>query len=373
MRDTMGIIYSGGGEEQLKELTRSRSIAAVPFAGRYRMIDFILSNMVNSGIYNVGLIAQNNYHSLMDHLDSGKQWDLNRKRDGLFILPPYVSRDNTGWYKGKIDALHNIMAYIRRSTQQYVVISDSNMVCNLTYDDALEFHKENKADITVIYKEEKDALPTELSRFTLIQTDENNRVCNMEVMPSTPKWNKVSMEMYILEKNLMEHLVEESVARGQHDFTKEILIRKMDELRIFAYPYEGYLAKIDSVQSFFKYNMELLDADNREDLFYHCGSIYTKVKDEVPAKYGEHCKVSNSMIADGCIVEGEIENCMLFRGVRIAKGAVLKDSIVMQNTEIQENAYLENAIMDKDVVIRRGRRLIGQESYPVVIGKRAII
>jgi glucose-1-phosphate adenylyltransferase len=216
MRDTMGIIYSGGGEEQLKELTRSRSIAAVPFAGRYRMIDFILSNMVNSGIYNVGLIAQSNYHSLMDHLDSGKQWDLNRKRDGLFILPPYVSRDNAGWYKGKIDALHNIMAYIRRSTQKYVVISDSNMVCNLTYDNALEFHKQNKADITILYKEEKDALPSELSRFTLIQTDENNRICDMEVMPSMPKWNKVSMEMYILEKNLMEYLVEESVARGQH-------------------------------------------------------------------------------------------------------------------------------------------------------------
>jgi glucose-1-phosphate adenylyltransferase len=265
------------------------------------------------------------------------------------------------------------MAYIRRSTQQYVVISDSNMVCNLTYDDALEFHKQNKADITVIYKEEKGAPSSELSRFTLIQTDENNRVCNMEVMPSIPKWDKVSMEMYILEKNLMEHLVEESVARGQHDFTKEILIQKMDGLRIFAYPYEGYLAKIDSVESFFKYNMELLDEENREDLFYHCGSIYTKVKDEVPAKYGNHCKVSNSMIADGCIVEGEIENCILFRGVRIAKGAVVKNSIVMQNTEIQENAYLENAIMDKDVTIRRGRRLIGQKSYPVVIGKRAII
>lgn len=373
MRDTMGIIYTGGGEEQLKELTRSRSIAAVPFAGRYRIIDFILSNMVNSGIFNVGLVAQNNYHSLMDHLDSGKQWDLNRKRDGLFILPPYVSRDNTGWYKGKIDALHNIMAYIRRSTQQYVVISDSNMVCNMTYDDALEFHKQNRADITIIYKEEKDALPAELSRFTLVQTDEDKRVWDIEVMPSKPNSNKVSMEMYILEKGLMEHLVEESTARGEHDFTKEILIKKMNELRIFAYAYDGYLAKIDTVQSYFKYSMELLDEENREDLFHHCGPVYTKVKDEVPAKYGDHCTVSNSMIADGCIMDGEIENCMLFRGVRIAPGAVVKNCIVMQNTEIQENAYLENAIMDKDVIIRRGRRLIGQENYPVVIGKRAII
>jgi glucose-1-phosphate adenylyltransferase len=373
MRDTMGIIYTGDGDANLKELTRSRSAGAVPFAGRYRIIDFILSNMVNSGIYNVGLITQNNYHSLMDHLDSGKQWDLDRKRDGLFILPPYVSRDNTGWYKGKVDALHNIMAYIRRSTQRYVVISGSSMVCNITYDDALEFHKKNKADITILYKEEKDASPAELSGHTLIRTEENGRVWDMEVMPSGPKSNKISLEMYILEKNLLEYLVEESVARGQHDFTKEVLIKKLDTLRIFGYPYTGYLAMVDTIQSYFRHSMELLDPENREELFHHCGDIYTKVKDEVPAKYGSSCKVENSLVADGCIVEGEIENCVLFRGVRVFQGAVVKNSIIMQNTEIQENALIENVIMDKDVIIRRGKRLIGQESYPVVIGKRAII
>ena len=373
MRDTMGIVTTDDEDVSLKELTRARSAAAVPFAGRYRIIDFILSNMVNSGIQNVGLLTQNNYHSLMDHLDSGKQWDLDRKKDGLFILPPYVSRESTGWFNGKVDALHSIMPYIRRSSQKYVVISGSCMVCNLTYDDALEFHKKNKADITVLYKEEKEASPAELSRHTLIQTDEDGRIWDMEVMPSSPKSSKISMRMYILEKNLLEYLVEESVARGQHDFIKEILIRKMDTLRIFGFPYTGYLVKIDSIQSYFRHSMELLDPENREELFHHCGIIYTKIKDEVPAKYGDRCKVSNSLVADGCIVEGEIENCVLFRGVRIAQDAVVRNSIIMQNTEIQGNAFIENAIMDKDVIIRRGKRLIGQETYPVVVGKKAII
>ena len=373
MRDAMGIIYTGDNNVSLKEITRSRSMAAVPFGGRYRIIDFILSNMVNSGIQNVGIITQNNYHSLMDHLDSGKQWDLDRKRDGLFILPPYVSRDNTGWYKGKVDALHNIMSYIRRSNQKYVVISGSHMVCNLTYDSALEFHKKNNADITVLYKEEKNVASEELSRSILIRTRDDNRIWDMEVTPSSPKSNMVSMEMYIMEKSLLEYLVEECVARGQNDFIKDILIKKMEVLNIYGYPYTGYLANIDTIQSYFKHNMELLDPMNRYELFFRAGNIYTKVKDEVPAKYCKNAKSQNSMVADGCIIEGEIEDSILFRGVRVAEGAIVKNSIIMQNTKIEENAILENVILDKEVIIRRGKRLIGQECYPIVIGKKAVI
>ena len=192
-------------------------------------------------------------------------------------------------------------------------------------------------------------------------------------MPSVPKFDKVSMKMFILEKNLLEYLVEEGVARGQHDFTKEILMRKLDTLRVFGYPYTGYLIKIDGIRSYFRHSMELLDPENRKELFRDSGTIYTKIKDEVPAKYGPNCKVSNSLVADGCVVEGEVENCILFRGVRIARGAVVKNSIMMQNTEIQADTLVEDVIMDKDVIIRRGKRLIGQESYPVVIGKKAII
>ncbi len=373
MRDTMGIIYTGESNVSLRELTLRRSVAALPFGGRYRVIDFTLSNMINSGIINVGIITQNNYHSLMDHLDSGKQWDLDRKSGGLFILPPYVSSDNTGWYRGEIDAYHSNMSYIRRSTQNYVVVSGSSMVCNLTYDEAMEFHKDNNADITVIYKQESKATKEELSRHTLIRTDDQNRVWDIEVKPTTPMSDKISMEMYILEKRLFEYLIEECVARGQYDFSKDVLIKNKDKLRILGYPYDGYLAKIDSIHSYFLNNMELLHQDNFYELFQHAGPVYTKVKDEVPAKYGDNAKLVNSLVADGCIVEGEVENCVLFRGVKIAKGAVVKNSIIMQDTEIQEKAIIENVILDKEVIIRKGKHLVGQESYPVVIRKSAVI
>ena len=373
MRDTMGIIYTGDSNVSLQELTLKRSVAALPFGGRYRIIDFTLSNMINSGMTNVGIITQNNYHSLMDHLDSGKQWDLNRKNGGLFILPPYVSHDNTGWYRGEVEAFHSNMSYIRRSPQKYLVISGSSMVCNLTYDAAMEFHKENKADITVIYKEDRKAKIEELSRHTLIRTDEANRIIDIEVKPNTPNSKNVSMEMYIIEKKLFELLIDEGEARGLHDFIKDVLMKKMDKLRILGYRYEGYLAKIDSIQSYFVHTMELLAASNFNELFHQSGLIYTKVKDEVPAKYGENGRAENSLVADGCIINGYAENCVLFRGAKIAGNAFVRNSIIMQDSEIQERAILENVILDKEVIVRKGKRLIGQEDYPVVIRKNAVI
>ncbi len=373
MRDTMGIIYTGDSNVSLQELTLRRSIAALPFAGRYRVIDFTLSNMINSGITNVGIITQNNYHSLMDHLDSGKQWDLDRKSGGLFILPPYVSHDNTGWYRGEVDAFHSNMSYIRRSSQNYVVISGSSMVCGLTFKKAMEFHKENLADITVVYKEDKNATKEELSSHTLLRTDENHRIWDIEVKPSVPMSDKVSMEMYIIDKKLFEYLIEECAARGQYDFSKDILIRNLDKLRILGFEHEGYLAKIDSIHSYFKTNLEMLEPENFHDLFEKSGPIYTKVKDEVPARYGENASAANSLVADGCIIDGVVENSVLFRGVKVGKNAYIKDSIIMQDTEIQERVILDNVILDKNVIVRKGKRLMGQESYPVVIRKRSVL
>lgn len=373
MRDTMGIIYTGDSNVSLQELTLQRSVAALPFGGRYRIIDFTLSNMINSGIVNVGIITQNNYHSLMDHLDTGKQWDLDRKNGGLFILPPYVSHDNRGWYRGDVEAYHSNMSYIRRSNQKYVILSGSSMVCNLTYDDAMEFHRDNNADITIIYKEVKKAAKEELTKHTLIRTDENNRVIDIEVKPATPMSDKLCMEMYIIEKRLFEYLVEECEARGLFDFNKDVLIRNLGKLKILGYPYDGYMANIDSIQSYFKHSMELFNPENFYELFHHAGLIYTKVKDEVPAKYGDKATAQNSLVADGCIINGQVENCVLFRGVKIAEGAVVKNSIIMQDAEIQEKVVLENVILDKEVIIRKGKHLVGQECYPVVIRKKAVI
>ena len=373
MKNALGIIYTAESDVELKDLTKKRSIAAVPIGGRYRIIDFTLSNMVNSGVENIGVITQNNYSSLMDHLGSGKEWDLSRKRNGLFILPPYIGYNNPGRYRGSIDALHGIMSYIRKSPQRYVVFSGSHMLCNISYDDAFEYHIKKNADITVIYKEEKDLPTYELSKYILLQNDNDGRITDIEVNPSTPSSNKISMKMYIMEKSLLEYLVEECVARGGSSFIKDVLQKKVNKLKIYGFPFSGYLARIDSILTYYKYNMELLNPEVRNELFFSSGRIYTKIKDEVPVKYTKDANVQNSIVADGCIIEGEIQNSVIFRGVRVCKGAQIKNSIIMQDTEVQENSIVENVILDKEVLIRRGKRLTGQENYPIVIGKGAII
>ena len=338
-RDTMGIIYSGETDASLKELTRSRSTAAVPSAAG-TVIDFYCPHG-EFGDPQRRVITQNNYHSLMDHLESGSYWDLDRKKDGLFILPPYVSKGNTGWYKGSADALHNCIAYIRRSTQRYAVLAGGSMVCNITYDDVLNFHKEKNADITVIYKDMPQMDPKDLSRHTLIETDSSDRICDMVTKPSLPRSTKVIMEMYIIEKDLLEYLVEECASRGRTDFIKDILIDNLQDLRIYGYEFKGYVASIRTINAYFKHSMDLLDWDIRNDLFLK-SPIHTKVKDEVPAKYG----VDALRKFLGCRRMhrgGTIENCILFPGVRIAKGAVVRNSIIMQKCEVQEQALIETS------------------------------
>lgn len=373
MKDTMGIIYAAENDVDFKDLTNRRANAAVPYGGRYRIIDFIISSMVNSGISNIGIITQNNYSSLMDHLGSGKEWDLNRKHDGLFILPPFISNKNVGVYNGSIDALYSIMSYIRRSTQKYVVFSGAHMVCNIVFDEALKFHVERRADVTVIYKEIQDIAREELKKYTLLQTHRDGRVWDMEVNPTNPRSNNVFMKMIIMEKRVLEELIEECAARRMSDFVNDVLLKRVDSLKIYGYPYTGYLARMDSIKNYYQHSMELLDPDVRKVLFFEPGLIYTKIKNEVPAKYTETANAKNSIIADGCIIKGEVENSILFRGVKVAKGAKIVNSIVMQDTIVEENAILESAILDKDVTIRKGKRITGQESYPVVIGKGEII
>lgn len=373
MKDAMGIIYTVENGLDLKDLTQKRSIAAIPFGGRYRVIDFTLSNMVNSGIRNVGIITQNNYSSLMDHLGTGKEWDLNRKRNGLFILPPYISDSSPGWYRGSVDALHSIMSYVRRSSQKYVVLCGSYMICNIDFNKAFEFHMDRGADITVIYKEEKSLTSEELSKYTLMRMKNDGRVWDLEVNPRMPKSSNIFTKMFIIEKHLLEYLVEECAARGQSDFVMDILMKKLDSLKIYAYPYTGYLGRIDSVKNYYQHSMELLNPEIRNELFFKPGRIYTKIKDQVPAKYSDTAVVQNCMVADGCLIEGEVYNSILFRGVTVAKGAVIRNSIIMQDSIVHENAIIENVITDKEVMIGSGRRLIGQESYPMVIGKKAEI
>lgn len=371
--DVFGLIYTGESSMQLRDLTYSRSVAAVPYAGRYRCIDFVLSSLVNTGISNVGIVAQKNYHSLMDHLGSGKEWELHRKRDGLFILPPFVTRDNTGIYRGTIDAYHSVMGYIRRSAQKYVILTGSHTIFNTTFDDMIEQHIKTGADMTLMYNVVAEDHPDDQFNELRFAFGENGRITDVQLNPNRPMSQYSFCDVVMMDKQVFEYLIEEAYSRGETDFIRDVIIKKVNELKMYGWRYDGYIGCLSSLAGFFRHNMNVLKDDVRKDLFNPAHPVYTKVKDEAPARYLEGASVKNSLVADGCIIEGEVENCVLFRGVHIGKGSKISNCVVMQGTDIQENCELNYAILDKGCSVKNGRRLAGYEGFPVIIRKGSTV
>jgi glucose-1-phosphate adenylyltransferase len=372
MKDVMGIININEREDMLLGVTRHRPVATVPFGGRYRIIDFNLSNMVNSGIRNIGILTHNKHRSLFDHLRSGKDWDLDRRQDGLFIFPPDNLHYPMDVYKGDLQYFYNNLNYINKSRQKYVLISGSNVICNIDLTAAFEFHKEMKADITVIYS--KSGLKNdELKNCTTINSIDNGRILDMKVDPAKTNGDKVVLDMYILEKSLLTDLIDACVSRGYYDLVKDGFIKNISMLNICGYPHRGYTAKINSLVNYYRHSMELLNPKVSHELFFEPGLIYTKVKDETPARYKTNCCVTNSLIANGCIIEGTVTNSILFRGVKVHKGAVVKDSVLMQMTEVEQDALLENVVTDKEVLITRGKQLRGDKNFPILIEKKIVV
>ena len=368
-----GLIYTGESNMQLRDLTYSRSIAAVPFAGRYRCIDFILSNLVNTGITNVGIITQKNYHSLMDHLESGKEWDLHRKRDGLFILPPFVTRDNTGIYRGTIDALRSVLGYIRRSAQRYVILTGSHTIYNTTFTEMIAQHIKTGADITIMYNEERSFDPEDQFDDLRLTLNEDGRVTDLQYNPYRPASNLQSCDTYVMEKTLLEYLIEEAAAHDQMDFTRDVLLKKCSSLKIYGCRYSGYVARLDSAANYFRHNMALLDPAVRADLFNPAHPVYTKVKDELSTRYGADASVKNAILADGCDIQGAVEDSVLFRGVTVGRGSTVKNSIIMQGVTIGDGCSLDHVVLDKGVTIRDGRTLIGYDSFPIILKKNTTV
>ena len=376
MKDVMGVIYTSRNDLRLRELTMSRAVAALPVVSRYRIIDFVMSSLVNSGARNVGVIMQKNYHSLMDHLGSGKEWDLHTRNDGLFILPPYLTRDNVGTYGGMLEALRSNLRYLRRSKQEYLILTNSETVYNMNFDDALRYHIDNHADMTLIYTKAGNIRFDQqvTDRHAYLDVDNCGNVIDYESGPVEPTYDNFYMDVLIIRREMLAHLVDQAVAHGERDFGKDIIqshIRTGD-MKIMGYEYKGYACRIESVLSLFRFNMDMLDVKTRHEMF-NVNPVYTKVRDEVPAKYMHDSSAVNSLVADGCVIEGHIENSILFRGVRVAPGAPVKNSIIMQDSEIQQGAEVENVILDKQVTIKRDGRLIGQPSYPIVIAKGSIL
>ena len=376
MQNTMlGLIFADNPEASMGELTSCRSLAAVPVGGRYRIIDFILSNMVNSGVINVGITTPHNYQSLTDHLGTGKDWDMDRKDNGLFILPPKDTGESPDVPLGGLDIINGVSSYLSKCRQDYVLVADCNTICNISMKDVMRTHIESEADITMIYTSSPKLSPKQLKKHILIDVNESGRVTDVQVYPSRQKTDFSYMHMFLIKRELLIELVEDAVAHGKHTISKDLFLPKVNELYIHGYNYTGYSKKIDSIKSYFEFNLELLHKEVRDELFGKVtdNRIYTKIKDMVPTKYGKGAEVSNSFIADGCVIEGTVKNSILFRGVHVGKGSVIENCIIMQDSEVMENCMLENVIFDKEVVLRGGKKLVGQETYPMVIGKQTVV
>ncbi|MUG72687.1 glucose-1-phosphate adenylyltransferase subunit GlgD [Paenibacillus validus] len=365
----MGVINLVNEPDELEELTYSRCVASVPFGSRYRMIDFALSNMVNSGIGNVAVFTQHKFRSLMDHLGSGKEWDLDRKRGGLFILPA-VLHETTGMARGDLFQFYNHRDYFYRGREEYVLITRSHMVCNIDFNEVLDYHLEKNADITVVYKKAEE---TEYAKFRRMAVKDDGKVTLMEDQSGRLRTDNISMEMYIMSKELLLDMVESCLAQGYDHLVRDGIMKNIDKLSVYAYHHQGYTGIVNTIQSYYKHSMQLLNPKVWRELFFQRNLIYTKVKDEPPARYAENAHARNALIANGCMIEGKVENSILFRGVKIRKGAYVKNSIILQNCEIEENVIIENAILDKDVFINRGRVLTGDKQAPFIASKTKVI
>ena len=370
----VGIILSNIHDKDIPELTSIRSIASVPFGGRYRLIDFALSNMVNSGITTVGIVTKSNYQSLMDHVGSGKEWDLVRKNGGLFILPPF-SDNQDNLYQTRLQALSGIMNFLQRCEQDYVVIADSNMVCNIDLNDVMDKHEEQKADITCIYKE-MVLTGDEGYKISAVKTDVDGRVVDISTAsPMKDVKVKSVINMWVFNRPLLINLIRETLSRtSDADFDLDMVGRNIDKCKIVGYAFEGYFAWITSLAKYFRHNMDLLKKAVRDELLNQKHKyIYTKIKDSAPTSYRSEAKVKNSFIADGCVIDGVVENSVIFRGVTIGRGSVVKNCILMQDSVVMDNVSLNCVIADKNVLIKHGRNLSGCESLPFFINKNSII
>lgn len=366
MSKVLGIVFSNMHETSMGDLTENRTMASVPFGGRYRMIDFMLSNLVNSGIHDVGIITKNNYQTLMNHVGNGKEWDLARKKGGLTILPPY-GHSETGVFQGRIEALAGIQQYIRDSNAEYVVMTDCDVIAIVDYNHILKEHLAKEADITVVYQH-KQVPKAQRHNTTILKLDENGRLYDV-LKDHADEEGNVFLDMIVIRKSLLERIITENQARGRVSFTQHVLLGQKDTLRIFGYEFKGYIGDIKSIEAYYQCSMDLLKKEVRQQLFPQGRPIYTRVYDEVPVKYGVEARAAHSMIADGCIIEGEVENSIIFRGVKVGKGAKVKNCVLMQGTIVGENADLNCVITDKNVIIRNSRTLCGCDSFPIVIGK----
>ncbi len=370
MLNALGIINVIENEQILGALSENRPYAAVPIDGRYRIIDYPLSNMVNAGIKSVGIFTHYKMGSLIAHLKNGREWNLDTKRRGLFFLSPDFSKYIFSPNKWDISHFTSRLGYIQSSTRKYALISGCNMICNIDFQKVRDFHEERGADITIVCKE---IAPEEKEKFDpclLLDITEDRRVHQIKNVNGPASGHEhICLEMFLLSRKLLLDIIEECTKQNKWDLIQDGMIRNSRNLKVVAYPFSGYLAKINSISNYFDHHMDLLNLRVWQELFYQSGPIITKTKDSAPTKYTGKASVHNSLVSNDCIIAGEIENSVIFRGAKAEQGSVIKNSLVLQKCIIEEGAQLEYAILDKGVHISKGKIIKGTKEHPAVIKK----
>lgn len=363
----VGIILAGGNNHRMRELSNKRAIAAMPIAGSYRSIDFALSNMTNSGVQKVAVLTQYNARSLNEHLSSSKWWNFGRKQGGMFVFTPTITKENSFWYQGTADAIYQNLDFLKRCHEPYVIIASGDGVYKLDYNKVLEYHIQKKADITVVCKE----LPPEedVTRFGVLKMNEDCRIEEFEEKPMVSNSNIVSTGVYVIRRRQLIELVERCAQEDRYDFVKDILIRYKNLKRIYGYKMQGYWNNIAAVDSYYRTNMDFLKPEVRNYFFKEQPDVYSKVSDLPPAKYNPGAVVKNSLIASGSIINGTVENSILFKKTFVGNNCVIKNSIILNDVYLGDNTYIENCIVESRNTIRANTRHVGEDGVKVVIEK----
>lgn len=374
--EALGIIFPNSYDSLVPDLVSERLMASIPFASRYRMCDFMISSMVHCGIDNISILVRKNYHSLLDHLGNGREWDLARKNGGLNIVPPFAQKQ-IKVFSGRIEALESIRGYLMKQTEKYVILSDANIAVNFDFNALLDEHIKSGADVTMVYR--KQEIPQSLIRQSTAGMDlyyalgiNGERVSKIYINPKESGEMNFSLNIYVIERELLIRMVDEAYLHGDVYFVRDILEKKIDQLDVRGFCYDGYVAHIHDMNSYFEENMRLLKEENINALFSG-NQIYTKIRDDNPTRYINGAKAKNVMVADGCVIEGEVENSVLFRGVKIGKGAKVKNCVLMQDTVIEDNVSVEYVITDKNVTISEGKSLTGNDTFQVYVAKGQVV
>ena len=364
---SIGIILAGGNNYRMRELSEKRAIAAMPVGGGFRAIDFALSNMSNSHIQRVAVLTQYNSRSLNEHLNSSKWWDFGRKQGGLYIFTPTITAENGNWYRGTADALAQNIDFLKRSHEPYVIVAGGDCVYKLDYNKVLEEHIATGADITVVCK---DIQPGEddINRFGVVKLADDNRVISFEEKPIVAETNTASIGVYVVRRRQLIELLEACAAEGRSDFVNDILVRYKNVKKIYAYKLDSYWRNIGTIDSYFKTNMDFLKKDIRDYFFRQHPDVYSKVDDLPPAKYNPGSQVRNSLVSSGCIVNGVVENSVIFKKSYIGNNCVIKNSIILNDVYIGDNTHIENCIVESRDTICANTYLCGEDEVKIVRG-----